>query len=44
MEGSTMAYPDKHDYHREVIGYEILLILSIVTPIAIFVFLVLLWI
>jgi hypothetical protein len=46
MEGITMAYPDKHQYHRdwEVIGYETLLTLSIVTPIALFVFFVLLWI
>lgn len=41
-----MACPDKHEHHRdwETIGYETLLTLSIVMPIAIFVFFVLLWI
>jgi len=46
MEGITMASPDKHEYHRdwEDIGYDTLLILSIVTPIAVLVFFILLWI
>jgi hypothetical protein len=43
MEGINMTCPDKHKYHRdwEDIGYDTLLTLSIVTPIAILVFLIL---
>jgi hypothetical protein len=43
MEGITMASPE---YHRdwEDIGYDTLLTLSIVTPIAVLIFFILLWI